>query len=152
MSDYPVASDGTLLVTEHSAGSALECRECQVICELVVAPWRCVRGGRPCLYAHSDDDTTYLGCVHKVFLPELDASALEDADGAVGRGDPYGLVRVFGAPRPQCPVTVERAYGFKAESGGCVNPAFLRDAFSVAAMAGTSARATERLDGCGSGL
>ena len=68
----------------------------------------------------------YFGCLHKVFLPELDIAPFSaTTHGRRARSDPYGPLRVFRPPLPQCPVSVERAY---AESGiveKCMNPAFV---------------------------
>lgn len=115
----------------------VECRECQVICELVVAPWRCLKTRQECIYAFTDGDSTYFGCLHKVFAPELDLNVFE-AMGVAGerRGDPYGAVRVTGAPRAECPVSVERAYIVGAGCSPCVNPTFVREAFKVTAAKG----------------
>lgn len=106
------------------AGDRLECRECGVVCERVVSPWRCLRSGSRCIYAYEEDGSTYFGCLHKVFSPELDMAAFAGAGSATSRGDPYGAIRVVRPPRPECPVTVERAYatlGLRM----CVNPAFM---------------------------
>jgi hypothetical protein len=113
-------------------GPRLECRECQVICEQVVSPWRCLRANNTCVYAFKDGDSVYFGCLHKVFSPELDLGAFGDCGGfGGGRTDPYGPIRVVRAPRPQCPVSVERAYVAGSAQEQCVNPGFLREVFRV---------------------
>lgn len=122
--EVQLASDWSLVQTQ-------ECRECHVICERVVSPWRCLNGRRTCIYAYSDGDSTYVGCLHKVFLPELDLSPFVEEGGATRKRDPYGMVRVVRDPLPQCPVSIERAYGFEALDQRCINPAFVRDSFSV---------------------
>jgi hypothetical protein len=105
----------------------LECRECEVICERVVSPWRCLKSNCEFVYAYEDDETTYFGCLHKVFSPELDLAAFLNSRGRPGqRSDPYGLIRVSRAPRPCCQVTIEQAYGFPSAVGRCCNPTFFQ--------------------------
>jgi hypothetical protein len=105
----------------------LECRECEVICERVVSPYRCLRSGCSAIYSYQDGDTTYFGCVHKVFAPELDLAAFSERGRRVRRGvDPYGLIRVSRPPRPECPVTIEQAYDSPAGTSGCCNPTFFQ--------------------------
>ena len=68
----------------------------------------------------------YFGCLHKVFLPELDIAPFSaTTHGRRARSDPYGPLRVFRSPLPQCPVTVERAYAESGITGKCMNPAFV---------------------------
>ena len=131
VSDHSRGSADTRLVAELSVIHTQECRECHVICERVVSPWRCLRGRRTCIYAYRDGQTTYVGCLHKVFLPELDLTAFAEEGIAGGNVDPYGKVRVARTPRPQCPVTIERAYSPGPLGQSCVNPAFLSESFRV---------------------
>jgi hypothetical protein len=129
-------SDSATLSAGPSRGASLECRECQVICERVVSPWRCLRANHTCVYAFKDGDSTYFGCLHKVFSPELDLKAFKECNGgSAGKGDPYGPVRVVRAPRPQCPVSIERAYHVDLLREHCVNPGFLREVFRVVRVA-----------------
>ena len=115
----------------HNSGR-VECRECALVCERVVSPWRCLKAGYSCVYAFTEQERVYFGCLHKVFSPELDMEAFGEAgQGATGRVDPYGPLRVARAPRPQCPVSVERAYHSADGSAVCVNVEFLRAAFTV---------------------
>jgi len=126
----------------------LECRECQVICERVVSPWRCLRANNNCVYAFEDGDSTYFGCLHKVFAPELDLGAFKDDEASGGRTDPYGPIRVVRTPRPQCPVSVERAYLVDSTREQCVNPEFLREVFRVVRRADEGSQdAAGRSDG-----
>ena len=68
----------------------------------------------------------YFGCLHKVFLPELDIAPFSaTTHGPRARSDPYGPLRVFRSPLPQCPVTVERAYAESEIAQKCMNPAFV---------------------------
>jgi len=116
-----------------------------------VSPWRCLRGRRTCIYAYSNGDSTYVGCLHKVFLPELDLAPFVEESGATRRSDPYGMVRVARTPRPQCPVSIERAYGFEALGQRCVNPGFLRDSFSLG-QSPVSGGCSGAVDGDGLGV
>jgi hypothetical protein len=103
----------------------LECRECEVICERVVSPWQCLRSQCSCIYVFDDGETSYFGCLHKVFAPELDLAAFSEQRARSGRGsDPYGPLRVSRTPRPQCSVTIEKAYEIPAEAATCCNPTF----------------------------
>lgn len=105
----------------------LECRECAAVCERVVSPWRCVRSRCRYIYAFQDQDTTYFGCLYKVFSSELDLAVFTDEHGRPVKGpDPYGPLRVTGTPRLHCPVWVERAYEAAFEGHDCRNPGFLR--------------------------
>jgi hypothetical protein len=114
----------------------LECRECEVICERVVSPWHCLRADCSGVYAYEDGETTYFGCLHKVFEPELDLAAFSGACEASKQGsglsprrrlrhsDPYGSLRAFRSPLSQCRVTVERVYAPSSPYSGCCNPTF----------------------------
>jgi len=100
----------------------LECRECPVICERVVSPWQCLRERCRYIYAYNDKDTTYFGCLYKVFLPELDLAAFAHA--STRGADPYGSLRIFRRPLPHCPVSVEQAYPARYSDAACCNPTF----------------------------
>jgi hypothetical protein len=104
----------------------LECRECEVICERVISPWRCLKSGCDAVYAYEDGETTYFGCLHKVFSPELDLAAFSPSEqgAARGRSDPYGAIRISRSPRPHCRVTIEQAYEVGSTGGMCCNPTF----------------------------
>lgn len=103
----------------------LECRECEVICERVVSPWHCLRSQCRFVYVYEEEGTKYFGCLHKVFLPDLDLAAFtkEHTGGSRGR-DPYGHLRVARSPLPQCRVSVEQAYEALYSSSSCCNPTF----------------------------
>lgn len=112
----------------------LECRECEVICERVVSPWQCLRSQCKYIYSYDDRETTYFGCLHKVFLPELDLAAFTERENGFDKarekkkkGDPYGPVRVSRTPRPECRVTVEQAYETQTGGGNCCNPTFFHE-------------------------
>lgn len=100
----------------------LECRECEVICERVVYPWQCLRSNCKYVYAFTDEETTYFGCLHKVFTPELDLAAFPGSKGNLS--DPYGMLKTARSPRPECRVTVEKAYPCSFSERGCCNPSF----------------------------
>ncbi|MCL5736204.1 MAG: hypothetical protein M1274_11550 [Actinobacteria bacterium] len=115
----------------------LECRECEVICERVVSPWHCLKDSCPFVYVFQDGDTSYFGCLHKVFAPELDLSAFSDRSARAandasaeirrsgGRStDPYGYLRVARSPRPECRVIIEQAYAPVSGRVSCCNPTF----------------------------
>lgn len=103
----------------------LECRECEVICERVVSPWQCLKNSCPFVYVYEETDTSYFGCLHKVFSPELDLAAFCPEGERKGRtADPYGSLRVTRSPRPECAVRVEQAYETLATPGCCCNPTF----------------------------
>jgi hypothetical protein len=107
----------------------LDCRECGAVCERLVSPWRCLRAGCSYVYSYQDADTTYFGCLYKVFAAELNLAAFLDGSGQVRRGtDPYGAIRATREPRVHCPVTVERAYEGD-HAGRCRNPEFLHGYF-----------------------
>lgn len=102
----------------------LECRECEVICERVVSPWHCLRNSCRYVYVFEDVETSYFGCLHKIFTPELDLAAFEQKP-KPGRGsDPYGSIRVARSPRAECPVTIEQAYAGAEGQWSCCNPTF----------------------------
>jgi hypothetical protein len=103
----------------------LECRECEVICERVVSPWHCLKTSCRYVYVFEDPETSYFGCLHKVFAPELDLAAFVGPSGAGGRsGDPYGHLRVARSPRPECRTTIEQAYSSVSDHVCCSNPTF----------------------------
>jgi len=106
----------------------LECRECEVVCERVVSPWQCLRSGCSCVYSYHDGETTYFGCLHKVFSPELDLGAFTEDGKAPRRGaDPYGPLRVNRTPLSHCRVWIEQAYEASAGASACCNPTFFHD-------------------------
>jgi hypothetical protein len=110
----------------------LECRECEVICERVVSPWQCLKAKCPYVYSYQDEETTCFGCLHKVFVPELDLAAFSDDQAPGGRGkDPYGPIRVSRLPRPECRVTIEQAYETHAGGESCCNPTFFHEPVSL---------------------
>jgi hypothetical protein len=131
----------------------LECRECEVVCERVVYPWHCLKSQCEGIYAYEDGDTTYFGCLYKVFAAEFDLAVFSEdpelletlksrsqsGDVPAGRGagrrrrvgqrslkasDPYGPIRVVRLPRPQCMVKVEQAYEALSSACTCCNPTF----------------------------
>ena len=102
----------------------LECRECEVICERVVYPWQCLRSNCKYVYAFADEETKYFGCLHKVFTPELDLAAFSGLERHAP--DPYGMLKTARSPRPECRVTVEKAYACSFSERGCCNPAFFQ--------------------------
>ena len=111
----------------------LECRECDVICERVVSPWHCLKSSCRYVYVFKDPETSYFGCLHKVFAPELDLAAFEGASCAGGRrGDPYGSLRVTRSPRPECRISIEQAYSSECGSVSCCNHTFFHNTSGAA--------------------
>lgn len=103
----------------------LECRECEVICERVVSPWQCLRSGCRSIYVFQEGETSYFGCLHKVFLPELVLDVfLKDSVELSSVRDPYGYLRIWRPPLSQCRVTVVQAYESLYSPSGCCNPTF----------------------------
>lgn len=102
----------------------LECRECEVVCERVVSPQHCLDSGCSSVYVYDDADTRLFGCLHKVFLPDLDLAAFDERRGKCRPGDRYGTLKLNRAPRRQCKVTVEQGYPAAAVTTICVNPTF----------------------------
>jgi len=102
----------------------LECKQCDVVCERVVYPYRCLQSGCSAVYSYLEGDTTYFGCVHQVFLPELDLAAFQRRGDPKSGEDPYGPLRVSGVPRLHCPVAVEQAYDKRFVRDKCTNPTF----------------------------
>lgn len=92
----------------------------------MVSPWQCLKSKCRYVYSYHDKDTTYFGCLYKVFSPELDLSAFSE-DRKRGGRDPYGKVRVSRPPRPECRVTIEQAYQTSAVSDICCNPTFFHE-------------------------
>jgi hypothetical protein len=76
--------DRTGMWDQRRLRTRLECRQCGVICERVVSPWRCLKSRHGCIYAYEQGETTYFGCLHKVFAPELDLEAF--GEGRSGGG------------------------------------------------------------------
>jgi hypothetical protein len=105
---------------------ALECRGCESICERVISPWQCLKSECVYVYAYEEGDTTYFGCLHKVFSAELDLDAFSDEPSGLGGGhDPYGPIRMVRSPRAQCRVTIEQGYDGVSTDRRCCNPWFL---------------------------
>lgn len=105
----------------------LECRECEIICERVVYPWHCLKSSCRYVYVFEEGDTTYFGCLHKVFSAELDIAAFSEVrTGRKRAADPYGPLRVMRSPRSECQVAVEQAYASAIPGTGCCNPTFFQ--------------------------
>lgn len=116
------------LARESSAGS---CRHCPVFCERLVYLAGCIESGCPRLYAYDERGRRYVGCLEKVFSPEVDLELFERAQESRGG---FGGLRAHREPLPVCRTAIERTFAHRAD-GGCVNPDFLlseiREAFRV---------------------
>ena len=55
----------------------VECRRCGVICERIVYPVHCLRSHCRYVYAFEDGESTYFGCIERVFGVEIDLAAFE---------------------------------------------------------------------------
>ena len=100
----------------------LECRRCEVHCDKVVYPSACVERACPFMYAYEEFGHTYIGCMQRVYVVEIDLEMLREAEARQGG---FGAMRTTRAPLPMCRVEVEECYG-EERSGelGCVNPEF----------------------------
>ena len=104
-------------------GSGGSCRLCRAYCDWVVDPAGCVEQECPNLYAYDDvEGRRVIGCMERVFAPELDREALDRARGET-RGRLGGL-RAIRRPLPICRSAVERAYPARLPAAGCINPEF----------------------------
>ena len=77
------------------------------------------------VYSYAEEETTYFGCLRKVFSPELDLGVFLDEDGRVSRSsDPFGSIRATRSPQIHCPASIERAYP-GGIANDCQNPWFI---------------------------
>jgi hypothetical protein len=100
-----------------------ECRQCCGFCDRVVYPSGCIASNCPFLYVFDDEETgsRFMGCLQKVFRSEIDMELFGEAE-RTRHG--YGGVKLTGDPRPQCRMSVERAYDGRGDAFDCVNPGF----------------------------
>jgi hypothetical protein len=121
---------------------ANECRRCSTFCDRVIAPAACVAQRCPNLYAYDDPLTgrRYMGCVQKVFAPEIDVELFREAERTRAG---FGTVRVAGTPLARCPFEVERAR--EGSGDRCVNPRF----FDWPDVGSEGIRAFDLRDRCG---
>ena len=124
MDRRPGISDRFVAWKRRLQRTRLECRECEVICERVVSPQSCLDSGCSAVYVYEDGDTKMFGCLHKVFLPELDLAVFAQRTGRARGPDGYGAVRLNRTPRRQCKITVEQGYPAAAATASCTNPTF----------------------------
>ncbi len=101
----------------------MACHRCDVICEHVVYPSHCIRTSCRYVYAYTDGDTTYFGCVQKIFRPELDLAPMEPSS----RRDVYGALLARRRPLRECQAAIEHAYPSRYSWRGCQNPLFRHD-------------------------
>lgn len=100
--------------------SRIECRDCAVICERVVYPSHCLRAPCRYVYAFVEDETTFFGCLQKVFVAELDVAPFVNSP----RADHYGAIRTRREPLPECRGQIEQAYRSSYVRRECCNPTF----------------------------
>lgn len=85
----------------------LECAECEVVCEKIVYPSNCFNSGCKYVYSYDEEDTTYFGCLYKVFAVEVDLAGFHKLEKRKGG---FGAVKVVRQPLEHCGVSVEKAY------------------------------------------
>lgn len=98
-----------------------ECRRCGVHCEKVVYPAACLERSCPFVYAYSEHGHTYMGCLQKVFVAEIDVELVEAAE---RRRDGFGPVRALRRPLPMCRAEVQSTFEEREGELGCLNPEF----------------------------
>jgi hypothetical protein len=119
----PAPTTQTLRPT--ASGTRSECRACRVGCDRVVYPSACIERSCPNLYAYESwEGQRFVGCLRRVFAPEIDHDLLRVATEAGG----FGALRCTGAPLPICKVAVEQAYPHRLDLLGCVDPEFAEPA------------------------
>lgn len=102
-------------------GPESSCRECPVTCDRVVYPVGCVENECDRLYAYESEGRVIVGCLEKIFGPEIDVQLLEEAE----RSAPgFGGLKAQRTPLPICRSAVDRAFAHRDVSG-CLNPGFL---------------------------
>jgi hypothetical protein len=99
----------------------VECRCCSVCCDKVVYPAACLERSCPFLYAYDEHGHTYIGCLQKIYVVEIDADLLQAAE---RRRPGFGAVKARREPLPICRVEVDRCYEHRHGPLGCVNPEF----------------------------
>ena len=103
-------------------GPESSCRRCPVTCDRVVYPVGCLESGCDRLYAYESEGRRIVGCLEKVFGPEIDVGLLEEAERAAPG---FGGLKALRTPLPICRSAVDRAFEHRAASGCCRNPSFL---------------------------
>jgi hypothetical protein len=92
----------------------LECKECGVLCEKIVYPANCFDSGCKYIYSfdYEESDSTYFGCLYKVFAVEVDLAGFHKLEKRKGG---FGAVKVVRTPLSHCRVSVEKAYNKEQE-------------------------------------
>ena len=72
------------------------------------------------MYAFVEDETTFFGCLQKVFVAELDVAPFVNSP----RADHYGAIRTRREPLPECRGQIEQAYRSSYVRRECCNPTF----------------------------
>ena len=94
----------------------LECTECGVLCEKVIYPANCFDSGCKYIYSYDEDDSTYFGCLYKVFGVEIDLEGFRELEKRKGG---FGAVKVVRLPLERCTITVEKAYNREQGEESC---------------------------------
>jgi hypothetical protein len=100
-----------------------ECRMCSTFCDRVIDPGSCIEAGCVFLYEYEDPATErrFMGCLQKVFAPEIDVELFRAAQRTRAG---FGTVKLSGEPLRRCAFQVERAYEGAPAASGCVNRRF----------------------------
>ena len=101
---------------------ALECHECDAICEKVVYPAACLASSCRYLYAFKERGRTFFGCIEKVFRHEIELELFRELERTKGG---FGVVKMARQPLQQCAVAVQSCYQC-AEVPLCCNMYFRR--------------------------
>ncbi|MGI9540059.1 MAG: hypothetical protein ACR2N6_07925 [Miltoncostaeaceae bacterium] len=81
----------------------------------------CVESDCDRLYAYESEGRVIVGCLEKIFGPEIDVQLLEEAERAAPG---FGGLKAQRTPLPICRSAVDRAFVHRGVSG-CSNPEFL---------------------------
>ena len=85
----------------------LECTQCGVLCEKVIYPANCFDSGCKYIYSYDEGDSTYFGCLYKVFGVEIDLGGFRELEKRKGG---FGAVKTqVKSPEPSVVIVVPEA-------------------------------------------
>ncbi len=90
-------------------------------CEKVVYPGACLQRSCPFVYAYAEHGHTFMGCLQKVFVAEIDVDLLREAE---RMREGFGAVRALRGPLPMCRSEVQATFAHRESELGCLNPEF----------------------------
>ncbi len=93
----------------------LECSGCEVLCEKVIYPANCFESGCKYIYSYDEGESTYFGCLYKIFGVEINLDGFRELEKRKGG---FGAVKVMRPPLERCSVSVEKAYN-RERGGNC---------------------------------